>query len=53
MAVKAGDKLSEQEILQLLNALSKTKEKFICAHGRPTIWSIRKSEIERKFKRKE
>ena len=52
MAVKANDKLSEKEILNLLGELSKCKNPFSCPHGRPTFIKISKYEVERAFKRK-
>lgn len=50
-AVKAGDILSEDQIRQLLKDLSNVENRFICAHGRPTTWSVSKRDIEKNFKR--
>jgi len=36
-AVMFGDPLSHQECVNLLRQLSKTRNPFVCAHGRPTI----------------
>ena len=50
-AVKAGDKLSQDSMLNIISKLYKTENKLTCPHGRPTIWPINKGEIEKKFKR--
>lgn len=50
-AVKAGDVLTQQQIKQLIDDLQNTENRFICAHGRPTTWSISKAEFEKQFKR--
>lgn len=51
-AVKANDHLSEREIQELLETLSKCVNPFSCPHGRPTFIRISKYEIERAFRRK-
>ncbi len=51
-AVKANDALSEEEIRQLLDSLSRCINPFSCPHGRPTFIRISKYEIERAFRRK-
>ncbi len=50
-AVKAGDSLSHQEMIQLLQDLELTESRFSCPHGRPTQWLLNTYEIEKKFKR--
>ena len=50
-AVKAGDVLSIEQMEQLLNDLESVQNRFICVHGRPTMWRIEKSELEKKFRR--
>lgn len=50
-AIKAGDKLTHEQMVQLVKDLYKTEKRFICVHGRPTIWSISKHEIEKHFRR--
>lgn len=49
-AVKANDRLSENEIDKLLNDLTITQT-LLCPHGRPIIVEITKTEIEKWFKR--
>lgn len=51
-AVKAGDKLSNEQIYKLLEDLNKSENRFACPHGRPTGWLLSTYEIEKKFKRK-
>ena len=51
-AVKAGDKLSEEEIQEIIKSLEKTQIKYTCPHGRPTHIIISKTELEKLFKRK-
>jgi DNA mismatch repair protein MutL len=50
-AVKAGDVLSHEQMSKLLDDLELVDNKFICVHGRPTMWCIEKSEFEKKFRR--
>ena len=51
-AVKANDVLSEREIKDLLDSLSKCVNPFSCPHGRPTFIRMSRYELERSFKRK-
>lgn len=50
-AVKGNSKLSRAEIERLLEELLTLDNPYNCPHGRPTIISMTKSEIEKKFKR--
>lgn len=50
-AVKANDKLDDNEILGLLRDLSLNKIPLTCPHGRPIMTTISQSELEKKFKR--
>ncbi|MBA2306889.1 DNA mismatch repair endonuclease MutL [Candidatus Dependentiae bacterium] len=50
-AVKAGDTLSHESMHRLITDLSTTENRLSCPHGRPTLWELTKSEIEKKFKR--
>lgn len=51
-AVKAGKPLSPEEAAQLLQDLRRTALPQTCPHGRPTMVSLPKAEIERMFKRR-
>lgn len=50
-AVKGNHKLSLQEIEELIEELLTLENPYNCPHGRPTIISMSKYELERKFKR--
>ena len=50
-AVKGNDALSLPEIDALIEELLTLENPFNCPHGRPTIISMSKYEIEKKFKR--
>ncbi len=50
-AVKAGDELSHASMHELIKDLYASENKLTCPHGRPTVWSLTKAEIEKKFKR--
>jgi len=51
-AVKAGDKLSFKEMVELIKDLSQTRSPFNCPHSRPIIAKMDKTEIEKRFERK-
>ena len=50
-AVKGNDKLTLSEINELIDELLSLDNPYNCPHGRPTIISMSKYEIEKKFKR--
>ncbi len=50
-AVKGNNHLSRLEIEALIDELLKLENPYNCPHGRPTIISMTKYEIEKKFKR--
>ena len=50
-AVKGNDKLTLHEINKLIDELLSLDNPYNCPHGRPTIISMSKYEIEKKFKR--
>jgi len=51
-AIRGGDVLSPTQMQELLASLYGTTNVYSCPHGRPTILSITKSELEKRFKRK-
>ena len=51
-AIKAGDRLAEDEALALVEAWSKAKDRDFCPHGRPVVVSWDKKELEKLFKRR-
>ena len=50
-AVKGNNKLSFKEADALIEQLLQAKNPYTCPHGRPTIISLSKYELEKKFKR--
>jgi len=50
-AVKAGDKLAMEEMINLVKELSQTKLPFNCPHARPIIVRMTKGELDSRFKR--
>jgi DNA mismatch repair protein MutL len=50
-AIKAGDTLTKGQIEDLVRGLYSAKRPYSCAHGRPTILSLTKTELEKRFKR--
>lgn len=49
-AVKGNNRLSEQEADRLIDELLGLENPYACPHGRPTIISISKYEMEKKFR---
>ena len=50
-AVKGNNRLSVQEADALITELLQLDNPYACPHGRPTIISMSKQELEKKFKR--
>lgn len=50
-AIKSGDLLADQEMLNLIDNLFLTKVPYVCPHGRPTIIKIPVEELDSKFAR--
>lgn len=50
-AVKGNNALSREEIEALIDELLELENPYFCPHGRPTIISMGKQELEKKFKR--
>ena len=50
-AVKGNHAMSSQEAEKLIDQLLKLDNPYHCPHGRPTIISMTKTELEKKFKR--
>ena len=50
-AVKGNHKMSVPEIHALIDELLSLENPYNCPHGRPTIISMTKYELEKKFKR--
>ncbi|MBN1577663.1 MAG: DNA mismatch repair endonuclease MutL [Chitinispirillaceae bacterium] len=50
-AIKAGQKLTQEEMNTLLNSLFSTQNPYICPHGRPTLIRMSLDELSRRFLR--
>jgi DNA mismatch repair protein MutL len=50
-AIKAGQKLSQEEMNALLNNLFSAKNPYTCPHGRPTLVRMSTDELSRRFLR--
>lgn len=50
-AIRAGDKITQQEAMKLIESLSKLEDPYHCAHGRPTFFTVSKKDYEKNFKR--
>ncbi len=50
-AVKGNSRLSREEAVLLIDELLTLENPYHCPHGRPTIISMTKQEVEKKFKR--
>ena len=50
-SIRAGDHISKDEVRGLLSELLATPNPFSCPHGRPIMFSLSRSDIEKQFKR--
>jgi DNA mismatch repair protein MutL len=50
-AIKAGDRLSEQEMRALVDKLFATQMPYVCPHGRPIVIKIPLTEFDKRFGR--
>ena len=48
-AVRAGDILDTDTMRSLVEQLMRTPDRFMCVHGRPTMWPISQAEVEKSF----
>ncbi|MFH1305020.1 MAG: DNA mismatch repair endonuclease MutL [Candidatus Omnitrophota bacterium] len=51
-AIKSGDAMEKEEMISLLDQLSRCSLPFTCPHGRPTTTTITIEELEKRFHRK-
>ena len=50
-AIRAGDNITQQEAMRLVEELSGCEDPYHCAHGRPTFFTVAKKDYEKNFKR--
>jgi DNA mismatch repair protein MutL len=50
-AIKAGEKLSTQEMQSLIDHLFQTENPFVCPHGRPVVIKLSLQELDYRFGR--
>ena len=50
-AIKAGDKLTAEEMRELVDRLFGTKHPYYCPHGRPIIVQLSLEELDKRFER--
>jgi len=50
-AIRAGQKLSREEMVRLIDDLKNTRLAFTCPHGRPTMILLTPEQLARQFKR--
>ena len=51
MAVKAGDRLSVEEMIRLVTELRQTSNPYLCPHGRPIVVCLSNRELDKMFGR--
>jgi DNA mismatch repair protein MutL len=51
-AIRAGQRLQDEEMRMLLQNLAQTPRPFTCPHGRPVLLNVALAEIEKKFLRR-
>jgi DNA mismatch repair protein MutL len=50
-AIRSGDRLTQEEMLNLIDRLMVAEMPYVCPHGRPTIIKIPIEELDKKFER--
>jgi DNA mismatch repair protein MutL len=50
-AVKAGDSMTSDEMIMLINRLFSTEHPYYCPHGRPIIIQLSTEELDKRFER--
>ena len=51
LSVRSGQKLDRNEMLSMYKELSECKNEYSCPHGRPAIWKMSLSDIDKNFER--
>lgn len=50
-SVRSGQKLERAEMINMYNELLNCQNPYSCPHGRPAVWKLRLSEIDKNFER--
>ena len=50
-SIRTGQKLEHQRMYELLSNLMKCKNPYSCPHGRPAVWKMSLSQIDKNFDR--
>ena len=50
-AIKAGDVITKEEALSLIDKMTALEDPYHCAHGRPTFFTVSRKDFEKNFKR--
>ena len=50
-SVRSGQKLHQEEMIEIINELKQCKNPYSCPHGRPIVWELKLSEIDSHFER--
>lgn len=50
-AIRAGDVITKEEALSLIEKMTGLEDPYHCAHGRPTFFSVARKDFEKNFKR--
>jgi DNA mismatch repair protein MutL len=53
LSIRAGERLSPQQVVGLLRGIAGSHDPLACVHGRPTVIRIKRGELERMFRRTE
>ncbi|PKL74896.1 MAG: DNA mismatch repair protein MutL, partial [Candidatus Melainabacteria bacterium HGW-Melainabacteria-1] len=50
-AVRAGDPLAHEQLVEIVKNWARTKNPYTCPHGRPILLKLSKDELNRRFLR--
>jgi DNA mismatch repair protein MutL len=50
-AIKGNQRITESEVVDLIDKLMKLNDPYTCPHGRPTLVKFSKEDVDKMFKR--